>query len=128
MASSGVSRLHSHDISNGKVYGMVQATQDVLLWKRSKEPDHSGQETPARNFQQAADAKPGLEDRPVGVMSENVLIDREMPLHVSGEEDSGLFLSPELSLLFGVFVLSLKNPKLPSLSLFLADATNGASF
>lgn len=31
MASSGVSRLHSHDISNGKVYGMVQATQDVLL-------------------------------------------------------------------------------------------------
>lgn len=97
------------------------------MWKQTKEPDHSGQETPARTFQQAADAKPGVEDRPLGVMSGNVLIDREMPLHVCGAEESGLFLSPALSLLFGVFVLSFKNPKLPSLGLFLADARNGAS-
>lgn len=97
------------------------------MWKQPKEPDQSGQETPARAFQQAADTKPGMEDRPVGVMSGNVLIDCEMPLHVCGAGDSGLFLSPVLSLLFGVFVLSLKNPKLPSPSLFLADETNGAS-
>lgn len=68
-----------------------------------------------------------MEDRPVGVMSGNVLIDREIPLHVCSAEDSRLFPSPALSLLFGVFVLSLKNPKLASLSLFLTDARNRAS-
>lgn len=37
MAGPGVSQLHSHDISNGKVYRMLLSKQDVLIYENRLE-------------------------------------------------------------------------------------------
>lgn len=65
----------------------------------------------------AAGTEPEVKGKPVRIVSANVLIDREMPLHVCDKaplHPSGVFvlwcLSP---------ITSLKSPKLPSLGLCL---------
>ena len=88
MAGPGMSQLHSHDISNGKVYGELCSKRDVLIYGNRLEPGPRQIWTrgcwlllPAPSSRHLA-AEPELleSEEPFWVMSLNVLIDCEMPL------------------------------------------------
>lgn len=84
MAAPRVSQLHSLDISNGKVCGMVWATQDVLLCgnrleKRTRQLCTRG---PCRYL--PAGTEPGVRNKPIRIVSGHVVIDREMALRPRG--------------------------------------------
>lgn len=85
MAAPGLSRLHSLDISNGKVCGMVRAAQDVSLCgsrleRRTRQLCTRGSSCQYLPAGQPAGTGPGARDEPVRIVSGNVQIDREMPL------------------------------------------------
>ena len=88
MAGPGVSQLHSHDISNGKVYGKLCSKRDVLIYGNRLEPGPRQIWTrgcwlllPAPSSRHLAAEPELLEgEEPFRVMSRNVLMDYEMPL------------------------------------------------
>lgn len=69
-----------------------------------------------------AGAELGVRGKPVGIVSGNVLINREIPLHVC---DKAPRHPRDVFVIRCLFpIISLKSPKLPSLGLFLRKETN----